>query len=192
MDSFIGFWLIVILGLILVLGGLIFLAYRIPKRIGKRKIGIVLSIILTSIILIPILTFVFEDYLFFKSDAIKSLEEHKITLLDDFKLESNEMSGIRDFYHHFELQISKADKDRLIYKILESEYYLGSISETFDIRTGKPRYSAEDQAFVVTYQNRLSYVYEYYKPNKSGYTPTWDIISISKHKNELTYERVLD
>jgi hypothetical protein len=192
MDSFIGFWLLVILLTLLIVGGLIFLAYWIPKKYGKRKLGIGLAIIVALIFATPILSFVLEDYLFFKSDVIESLNEHGIKLNDDFDLESNEMTGIRDFYHRFELEISENDKSKLIDWILKSENYQESVSEMFDIRADKPRYSKTKKKFVVTYQDKWNYVYEYYRPNKQGHTPTWDRISISKKENELTYERILD
>ena len=192
MDSFIGFWLLIFFLTVLIVGGLIFLAYWIPKKYGKRKLGIGLAVVVALIFATPVLSFIFEDYLFFKSDAAESLKEHGIILQDDFDLESNEMTGIGDFYHRFELNISESDKKRLTEWILQSKNYQDSIPEMFDIRSDKPRYSDTNQEFILTYQDKWNYVYEYYRPNKQGYTPTWDIISISKKENELTYERILD
>lgn len=192
MDSFIGFWLLIILLTILIVGGLIFLSYWIPKRYGKRKLGIGLAIIVTLIFVSPILSFVLEDHLFFKSNATESLKEHSIILQDDFKLESNKMTGIGDFYHRFDLEISESDKNRLTEWILKSDNYKDSVPGIFDIRSDKPRYSDTEQEYIVTYEDKLNYVYEYYKPDKQGYSPTWDRISISKKENELTYERILD
>jgi hypothetical protein len=191
-GSFIGFWILALLLALLIVSGFVFLAYWIPKRFGKRKLGIVLSIIVTLIFLAPILSFVFEDYLFFKSDVIERLKEHNLTLQDSFDLESNKISGIRDYYQRFEIQISNSDKDRLIKKFTESPFYRDSIPEEFDFIIDKPRYSNMDEEFIVTYQDDNNYIYEYYKPNKQGYAPTWDKISISKDENQLIYERVLD
>jgi len=192
MDSFIGFWLLIILLTILIVGGLIFLAYWIPKKYGKRKLGIALAFFVALAFATPVLSFVLEDYLFFKSEVTESLDEHGIKLNDDFELESNKMTGIGDFYHRFELRVSEKDKSRLTEWILESENYKDIVPEMFDIRSDKPRYSDTKQEFIVTYQDKWNYVYEYYKPNKQGYTPTWDRISISKKENKLTYERILD
>ncbi|MFC3197686.1 hypothetical protein ACFOET_08685 [Parapedobacter deserti] len=50
----------------------------------------------------------------------------------------------------------------------------------------------EDTSFTANYQDKWNYIYEFYQPNKKGYTPTWDRISISKTGNALTYERILD
>ena len=187
-----GFLLLIILLAILIVGGLIFLAYWIPKKYGKRKLGIGLAIVVALIFVSPVLSFVFEDFLFFKSDATESLNEHGIILKDDFNLESNKITGIRDFYHRFELRISESDKSKLTEWIINSENYKDSIPEMFDIRSNKTKYSDTKKEFKITYQDEWSYVYEYYRPNKQGYTPTWDKISISKKENELTYERILD
>ncbi|WP_340104189.1 hypothetical protein [Rhodohalobacter sp. 8-1] len=192
MESFLGFWSFIIFLTIIIIGVPIFLAYWIPKRYGNRKLGVGLAIVVALIFATPILSFVLEDYLFFKSDAAESLKEHGIILQDDFYLESNKMTGIGDFYHRFVLEISKNDKNRLSGNILNSVNYKDSISDTFDIRSGKPRYSDTTQDFIVTYQDKWSYVYEYYELNKKGKTPTWDRISISKKENELIYERILD
>ena len=192
MDSIIGFWLLIILLTLSIVGGLIFLAYWIPKKYGKRKLGIALAILVALIFVTPFLSFMLEDYLFFKSDVTESLNEHGIKLNDDFDLKSNEMTGIGDFYLRFELEISEKDKSKLTEWILESENYKDSIPEMFDIRSDKPRYSDYKQEFIVTYQDKSNYVYEYYKPNRQGYTPTWDRILISKKGNELAYERILD
>lgn len=192
MESFTGFWSILIFLTILIVGGLIFLAYWIPKRYGNPKLGIGLAIVIALISATPILSFILEDYLFFKSDAAESLKEHGMILQDDFDLESNKMTGIGDFYHRFVLEISENDKNRLSRKILNSVNYKDSISDTFDIRSGKPSYSNTTQDFIVTYQDKWSYVYEYYELRKRGTTPIWDRILISKRENELTYERILD
>lgn len=192
MDSILAFWLLIILLTIIFVGGMIFLAYWIPKKYGKRKLGIGLAILVSLIFATPILSFVFEDFLFFKSDVKEILNEHGIELNDDFNLKSNEMTGISDFYHRFELEISENDKNKLTKWILKSERYKDSLPEMFDIRSDKPRYSDSKQEFIVTYQNKWNYVYEYYKPNKQGYSPTLDRISIAKEKTELTFERILD
>ena len=177
---------------LLIVGGLIFLAYWIPKKYGKRKLGIGLAILVALIFATPVLSFVLEDYLFFKSDVTESLNEHGIELNDDFDLESNEMTGVRDFYHRFELEISQSDKRRLAEWIVESENYRDNVPKMFEIRSDKPRYSDTKKEFIVTYQDKWNYVYEYYRPNRQGYSPIWDRISLSKDENELTYERVLD
>ena len=107
MESFTGFWSILIFLTILIVGGLKFLSYWIPKRYGNPKLGIGLAIVVALISATPILSFVLEDYLFFKSDAAESLKVHGIIIQDDFNLESNRMTGIGDFYHRFVQEISE-------------------------------------------------------------------------------------
>ncbi len=186
------FWILIILLAISIIVGLIFLAYWVPKRLGKRKLGLWLSGILGTGFLLVFLATVFEDQMFFKSDARKRLSEHHIELKDDFNLISNESSGFLDYYHVFVLTISSEDKERIKNQILTAGNYQENMPEMFNIRVGKPRYSDRDTSFTANYQDEWDYVYEFYQPNKQGYTPTWDRISISKNENKLTYERILD
>jgi peptidoglycan/LPS O-acetylase OafA/YrhL len=86
MDSFVIFWGLSILLFISIIVGLIYLAYWLPKRLGKRKLGLWLSGILTVGLLILIMATVFEDQFFFNSHAKEKLKEHNIELIDDFKL----------------------------------------------------------------------------------------------------------
>ena len=186
------FWFIAILLIILLPGGLIYLVYWITKRYRKTNLRIWLLAILTALVLAPMLSLVLEDYLFFQSDAIEYLNEHQITLQDDFELVSNEMLGITDLYHQFELEISPTDKAKFIDFILKSDHYQDSVPDQFDLRTGKPRYSDKAMAFKIAYQTEGFYVYEYYKPHQRGYAPVWDRISLSKAGHRLTYQRFED
>jgi len=192
MDSFVIFWGLSILLFISIIVGLIYLAYWLPKRLGKRKLGLWLSGILTVGLLTLIMATVFEDQFFFKADAIEKLKEHNIELLDDFKILSNESGGFMDYFHQFRLTISHADKERLIDQIKSADNYEDEVQDMFDLRSGKIRYSEKDTSFTANYQDEWNYIYEYYKPNKQGYTPTWNRISISKTEDRLSYERVLD
>lgn len=192
MDSFVIFWGLSILLLISIIIGLIYLAYWLPKRLGRKKLGLWLSGILTVGLLTLIIATVFEDRFFFKSDALERLKEHNIELKDDFELISNESGGFQDYFHQFRLTISPTDRERLIEQIRTAHNYKEEIQDMFDLRYGKIRHSEIDTVFTANYQDEWYYVYEYYKPNKQGYKPTWDRISISKTENILTYERVLD
>jgi hypothetical protein len=186
------FWGLSILLLISIIVGLIYLAYWLPKRLGKKKLGLWLSGILTIGLSVLILATVFEDQFFFKSDAKEKLKEHNVELKDDFKIVSNESGGFMDYFHQFRLIISSTDKERLIAQIKSANNYQDDVQDMFDLRSGKIRYSDKDTSFTANYQDEWNYIYEYYKPNKQGYTPTWDRISISKTENGLTYERILD
>jgi len=169
--------------------GIIYLAYWIPKKFGKRKLGIWLSGILTLGLFILILSIVFTDELFFKYNAREKLSEHNFVLLDEFDIISNEKSIISEGYHHFKLTISAADKELLIRKILTDENYKENIAEVDFICREWPYQSLIDTSFTINYQDNWAYIYEFYKPNKPGYSPISDKISISKSDYKLTYER---
>lgn len=190
--DFVVFWGLIILLSILAIVGFPYLAYRIPKKLGYKKLGIWLGTFLALAFLILIAAIIFEDYLFFKSDATKVLNAHQIELKNDFKLILNESSGISDYYHQFILSISSDDKKRLIRQIKDAGNFVRDEIDEFDIRSGKPRYSEKDTTFTANYHNKFYYIYEYYRPNKIGYSPTWEIISISKAENKLMYEEILD
>ena len=184
-------WIILILLTISVVFGLIYLSYWIPKRLGNKKLGIWLSRILLASFLILILATLFKDQLFFKHDAKKSLKEHGIELKDEFKLNSNS-STFNYTFLIFELTISTKDKERLKTKILSAKNYQDNVEDMFDIRLGKPRYSETDTIFDAYFQDSSRYGIQYYKPDKQGYAPIWDMISISKTENKLTYVRIID
>ena len=192
MDSFVIFWGLSILLFISIIVGLIYLAYWITKRLGKRKLGLWLSGLVTTGLVTLVITTVFEDKFFFKSDVNERLKEHNIELKDNFKIFSNESGGLMDYFHQFILTISATDKQRLIDQIKSADNDKEDVEEMFDIQSGKNRYSTKDTVFTATYQDKWNYIYEYYKPNKQGYRPTWDRVSISKTENKLTYERVSD
>lgn len=194
MDSFLIFWLLIILLIIGLTIGLIYLGYWIPQRFGKRKLGKWIAGILSVAVLTLILSFVFEDELFFKSDARKLIAEHNIELEDKFELNSNEFIGIKDFYHRFELTISESDKLKIKNKITNAVNYQNLVDEPIDIRADKPRHtvSNNNQIFTANYQTENEYIYEYYKPNKKGYKPTYQRISILKTENKLIYENISD
>jgi hypothetical protein len=194
MDSFLIFWILIILLIIGLTIGIIYLGYWIPKRFGKRKLGKWIAGILSIAVLSFIFSVVFEDELFFKSDAEKLLAEHNIELKENFKLNSNEFAGIKDFYHRFELTISESDKSRIKDKITSAENYHQLENETTDIRIDKQRYAenGDGQEFTANYQTESEYIYEYYKPNKKGYAPTYNRISIMKTENKLIYENISD
>lgn len=188
------FWLLIILLIIVLTIGLIYLGYWIPKRFGKRKLGKWIAGILSITVLAFILSIVFEDEIFFKSDAEELIAEHNIELKDNFELNTNEFTGIKDFYHRFELTISESDKSRITNKIKNAQNYQHLVDEPIDIRVDKPRYSDSNngQEFTANYQTESEYVYEYYKPNERGYTPTYHRISILKAENKLIYENISD
>jgi len=190
MNPFIFYFLILII-LLLILIGIIYLGYWIPKKMGKKKIGIIISRVLAVGLILVILSIVFEDKLFFKSDAKEYLAEQKIELKDKFKILENESGGFMDYYHKFELEISLADKNRLIEKITSEQNYVNEIQNSFYLPDkAVNRYKGD--TITANYQTDWSYKTEVYYPNGKGITPTYKIISISKKENKLTFEHILD
>lgn len=186
---FLGLLTLVFIGIPIGLGVLL---YYVPKKLGYPKIAKYLTISYGLLVISFGLYFAFEDHFFFKSNAIELLNEHNVVLEDPFKIISNRSGGFLDYSHQFTLSISHSDKEKLINQITSSDNYQEKVNDMFDLRTDKLRYSDNDTTFTANYQNKWNYIYEYYKPNKKGYKPTWDKILISKTKSELTYLRVLD
>tara|TARA_B110000240_G_scaffold194322_1_gene241746 strand:- start:1536 stop:2108 length:573 start_codon:yes stop_codon:yes gene_type:complete len=190
MNPYIIYILILII-IVLILIGIIYLGYWIPKKMGKRKIGILISRILAIGIILMILSFIFEDNLFFKSDAKEFLEEQKIELNDNFKILKNESGGFMDYYHKFELEISLDDKNRLIDKITSEPNYVNEIQNSFHL-PDKDVNRYETDTITANYQTDWEYKTEIYYSNGKGYTPTYKIVSFSKKENKLTFEHILD
>lgn len=184
------FYLIPFIFLIAILITIIYLSYWIPKRLGNRKLGVILSrglIILT--ICYCIFSF-FEDKLFFNFNARNLLSEHDIFLVDDFKIIKNESGGIRDYMHVFELEISDADKLKLIDAVKTSNDYKDTVYMDFDITKLLERYSNDE--ITRNYQNQNYFVRESYKTNGKGYCPIIENIKIAKIGNNLIFERIED
>jgi hypothetical protein len=190
MDIFV-FYILILIVLLLLIIGIIYLSYWIPKKFGKKKLGIIISRILILATVLAILAFVFDDSIFFKSDVKKYLTEQKVELKDEFKIQDNESGGLRDYYHKFELEISDSDKQRIINQIRSSDNYQDEINNEFYLpELAKNRY--EGDTLYANYQTEWEYKKAMFYPNGKGYTPTYRVISISKEKNELTFEELLD
>jgi hypothetical protein len=192
MDSFVAFWGVLLVLFVAVIFSIIFFSYWIPKKLGKKKLGLWISGIVTVAILLFIISFIFEDELFSKSDAKGLLQEHNLHLSDDFNIVSNESGGFRDYTHMFELKISNDDRQKLINQIKSAHNFQSDMQDGFELKTEHERYSTIDTFFTAHYHDTSKYVYEFYKPNKRGYVPTWDKVSISKTENKLRFQRILD
>lgn len=182
------FLLLFAIGLIVI--GLVYLGYWIPKKLEKRKLGIILSRTLILGVVLLILACIFNDILFFKWNARKYLVEQGIGLHDDFKILYNESSGLFDYYHKFELQISDSDKNRLINEIKSAENFTDTITTYFYLPGHKNRNTKNPT--TANYENEHEYKSEFYKSNGKGIAPTYRIISISKKENKLTFEDIID
>lgn len=190
MNPFLLFFLFLII-IALILIGVVYLAYRIPKRMGKRKLGVILSSFLAVGFTLIVLSIVFDDYLFFKSDARDYLTEPNIVLKDDFKISSNESGGFLDYYHRFELEISENDKSRIINQIRNQNNFKDSVDNDFYLPNKIANRSKRD-TLTANYHTDWEYKTEIFYGNGQGYTPTYKIVSISKSENKLIFEHILD
>lgn len=102
------------------------------------------------------------------------------------------MSEIVDYYHTFTLRISERDKQNAISKIKGADNFQLNISNVEILpyySQASNRYSGEK--IIQNYETENSYIREYFESfGKEGYAPTFKRISISKTKNELTFEDI--
>jgi hypothetical protein len=185
---FIGLLIVVFVGLPIGIGCLL---YFVPKKIGYPKVGKYLTIIFGLLVLTLVLWTVFEDQLFTKDNAKELVEEQQIVLKDKFELTENKsMSAIGDYYHTFTLKLSERDKQNAILKIESAENFKAensSIDQTLYLSNN--RYFGPK--VTQNYETEDAYVREYFQPSgQEGYAPTFRRISISKTKNELTFEDI--
>ena len=190
MDSviLIVLYIIVFVGLPVGLGCLF---YFVPKKLGYPKTGKYLTLTFGILLLTLVLWTVFEDQLFTKDNAKELLEEQEILLRDKFDLKENEsMSAVGDYYHTFTLKISVRDKQNAILKIKSADNF-----KTDNTSIDQMLYLSDQRYFgpkvTQNYVTEKTYVREYFKPSgQKGYAPTFRRISISKTKNELTFEDI--
>lgn len=190
MDEFlfIGLLILVFVGLPIGLGCLL---YFVPKKLGYPKTGKYLTIILGLVVLTLVLWTVFEDQLFTKNNAKELVEEQQILLADKFELiENKSMSAIGDYYHTFTLKISERDKQNAIFGIKGADNFKADNSSIDQmLYLSDKRYYGPK--VTQNYETENAYVREYFQPSgQEGYAPTFRRISISKTKNELTFEDI--
>lgn len=167
---------------------IIFISYWTLVNLNFKKAGKIVAIVFSILATLPFLSFALEDYFFFKSDAKKFLTENQITLTDDFKIKLNQITGISDVYQKFELEISLKDKERIIQQLKGSKYFQDTVKDNHSLYsmagsglTNKIYLDFEKNEFVCR---------ETYQKLKIGYVSDYDIITISKTKNILTFERI--
>ena len=183
---FIGLLILLFVGILIGL-----LVYFTPKKLGYPRIAKFLTIGYALLFLSFVFIIAFEDQLFSKSDALELVAEQEIILTDEFVLLKNESSSaIGDYYHTFTLEISERDKQNAISKIKSSDDF-----KTDDSSINETLYLSDNRYFgpkvTQNYETEYAYVREYFQPSgHEGYAPTFRRISISKTKNELTFEDI--
>ncbi len=165
----------------------IYFLYWILKKSGRKKTGIITSIVL----ILPFLLFtsyiIFDDLFLSKSETREILKGHQIVLNDDFEVTFNQSGGFRDYTHKFELSISEKDKRTFI----EGRIWDDKPDERIQVHSQLVgRY--EGDTLRANYTNGKYYIYSMYRPNGKGIVPTFIQISVLKDTNILTYEEILD
>lgn len=180
--------LFIIIGLLLIVG-LIYLFYWIPKKMDYPKVGKYLSILVGLFFLVITFLSVFEDQLFSKNDAETLLVQQGIKLTDKFEIiENKSMSAIGDYYHTFTLNISQQDKTRIISEIKKSKNF-NLDKETRSYFDNREDYYNGPKR-IKNYETEDQFIRELFEPQGTGYAPTWRKIEIDKKENKLTFEDI--
>lgn len=86
---------------------------------------------------------------------------------------------------------SPEDKLRIINNIKnKSDYLTGNQEGMLLIKKSKNRYNGD--TLRANYETKRQYKTEIWYPNGKEYTPTYKIVSVSKKRNTLTFEHILD
>jgi Tfp pilus assembly protein PilO len=167
---------------------IIFISYWTLVNLNFKRAGKIVATVFTVLATLPFLSFAFEDYFFFKSDAKKFLIENQITLTDKFKIKSNQITGLSDVYQKFELEISPKDKERIIQQLKNSKYFQDTVKDEHSLYS--KRGSGLTNKIYLDFEKNEFVCRETYQKLKMGYVSDYDIITISKTKNILTFERI--
>jgi hypothetical protein len=175
--------------ILVIIIGIVWLSFWIPKKLGYPKFGKYLSIIIGIIIAIFILTEIFEDELFSKNDPEELLKEQNIVLINEFELTENKsMSGIGDYYHTFTLKITSQDKSKIINEIKKSKNYNSNLETENYFANREDYYNGPKR--IMNYETENQFVRELFQPNGNNYAPTWRKIEIDKNSNLLIFEDI--
>lgn len=171
--------------------GVIFLFYFTLKSFDYPKTGIALASIVSLLFSYIVITDIYRDELFSKSDVEEILFEQSIELRDGFELIYNKStSGIGDYYHTFILNITILDKERVIHTI--------KTSKNFNIDKLIPIHPLDRTEFysgpkkIKNYETDSQFVREIFKPQGIDYAPTWCKIKIDKKENKLIFENLIE
>lgn len=184
------FLIIFVLVIILLFGGVIFLSFWLPKKLGFPIAGKVIGSVVSCLLLYYIIVSYYEDELFSKEDAIELLEEQNFKLNDEFKIEENKSDwAIGDYYHILRLSISENDKQRLINQIQSSPDFKDTTNNVTELIYSQEKMPVGKKIFQ-NYETKNYYTREFYEENGGNYAPTFRKVSIDKNKNELKFEDI--
>lgn len=165
--------------------------FNFLKLLNCPKLAVLATIVYGLFIIYFSLISFYEDELFSKNDAIELVEDLDFKLNDDFELTQNvSYWGIGDYYHTFTLEISENDKNRLINEIKSSPNFMNDSIYSTTNRIYPDRYKGRKA--IWNYEDKESYVRQYFQPNGDGYAPTDRTITIDKGSNQLRFEDIDD
>ena len=184
-----GGYIIAILIVLTIIIGLIWLSFWLPNELGYPKFGKYLSIIVGVIIGLFVLSEIFEDELFSKNKASELLGEQNIKLNEEFEIiENKSMYSIGDYYHTFQLKISKKDKTRIIDEIKKSKKF--NLDEQTESYFDNREDYYEGSKRIKNYETESEFIREFFEPQGEGYAPIWRKIKIDKKENLLRFEDI--
>jgi hypothetical protein len=176
-------YLVIAATTLFLIAGTIFLSYWIPKRLGYKKIGIALSGSITfGMLFLIFVQFVLNDYLFFKSDAKEFLLNHGISLKEEFKIIYNDADELLDAYQRFDIEISLADKLRIIDAIRSSDNF------------GDEKFTSDQGNNSITsnnYEDSHAFIRKSRKTFGPGEISIVEVIEVSKEQNTVTCHKYI-
>lgn len=187
MDALL-FYLIFFIIIAVVLFIIPYILYLIPKKFEHSKLGKILS---GFYIIILIYSYIDEINLT-KNEIKEILNEHHITLKDDFKIDNETYYS----HKHFALKISERDKQRIIQKIKNSKNFK-TIKDTIPPNFYEIKFGTKDYYFgeklIQNYETQNEFVTEFFQPaNKEDNAPKYKQVSINKHLNHLVYTDIYE
>jgi len=167
---------------------LIYISYSIPSKSGNKKLGIILSI-LATIALFYIAYSIFFDESISKKDVRNYIQEHSLSIREDFEILENEsMSGIGEYYHTFTLKIADSDKQNLISEIQKSNNFRKSNEPSLMDYENK-NYKVGDK-IIDNIETENHFIRVVFIENEEGFADTYRIIKINKANNRLQFEDI--
>lgn len=178
-----------IIGLIILISSP--LSYFILKKSGKKKMGVVVSAVLASIVIIPLLLIGLDGRFYNKTDAKEDLKLANLKLNDDFEIISNKVTGIPERFQYTKLKLSKKDRNRIISEIKKGVNFKKS-SKTRILRNEMWDENAVRNNVVFTdYLWNNEFIREsYYR--QGDFVPILMIVSLRENSDTLRFERIED
>lgn len=165
------------------------LSYFLLKKAGKKIIGIVVSILLASIVILPIILFGLEGKFYNKTDAREDLKLANIELYDDFEIISNDVNGIPERYQYTTLRLSKDDRNRIINEIKNGENFTVSNVTRLLYEEMWDDNSIRNKVVHTDYLWKKEFVREaYYRHD--NYVPTLMIVRLKENSDTLRFTRI--